>query len=112
MTYFDAVTTREGEARVLTKKRWWNIFTKPHTSLLPADFQQLGRLGVVMYWSTSDPVMLKKLHDSVVQSLRESSLEDIRHAVDMRRSVSPHAAFALLVSIFHPPVTEYITKIW
>ncbi len=111
MTYFDTVTTRDGEARVLTKTRWWNIFANPHTSLMPADFGQLGRLGVVLYWSTSDPTMLKTLHDSVVQSLRESSLADIRDAIDMRESDIPLAAFASLARIFHPPVTKYVRKI-
>jgi len=51
MTYFDTVATPEGEARVLTKKRWWNS----QTSLLPADFQKLGREGVLFHWETNDP---------------------------------------------------------
>jgi hypothetical protein len=111
MTYFDTVATSDGEARVLTKTRWWNIFVNPHTTLMPVDFRQLGRLGVVFYWSTSDPIILKTLHDSVVESLRESSLADIRLAIDMRESDVPLAAFASLVKIFHPSVTKYVRKI-
>ena len=41
----------------------------------------------------------------------ESSLADIRHTIDMRGSDIPLAAFALLVGIFHSPVTKYVRKI-
>jgi len=107
MTYFDTVATPEGEARVLTKKRWWNS----QTSLLPADFQKLGREGVLFHWDTNDPALLKTLHDSLVEGLRTHSLADIRHAIDTGRGVSPRGAYALLVSVLPDSVLQHIRKL-
>ncbi len=110
-TYFSAIETDEGRVHVLTKRRWWGLFPRPHTSIMPANLADLGRLGVVFYWTTSDSTMLEQLHNIAVQSVEKFGLHHIREAAESAR-VEPMAGFLMFCEILPPPASQHIKRIW
>ena len=80
------VSTREGEVLVLTRRLWWWVFPKPHTTLTPRNSGRAGKLGVSFHWSTTDPEILKAHHRVLVQIVQDLGLNFIRTAADANPS--------------------------
>lgn len=82
---------------VLTKTRYLVFLSIPRTSVMPSRVGELGRRGVQFHWTTSDPNVLKGLHNSVVQALREGvGLSELRGIADIGQklmSLGPDVPF-------------------
>ena len=96
---------------VLTKSRWWGIWPKPHTALLLREFGPLGRISVVVFWTTSDAKLLRQLHECMVRSVQEFGLNQLRAAKDVAHS-EPSVALAMFSHILRPPAPQYVKRIW
>lgn len=84
MTLLTKVPTREGDVMVLTKTRYLFVLGIPRTSVMPWHVGELGKLAVQFQWNTKEPAALKKLHNAIVQSLREGvALSELRGIGDI-----------------------------
>ena len=68
---------------VMTKTRYLLVFSIPRTSIMPWRVEQLGRMGVQFQWATKDRNLLERLHNQVIEVLREVSLTDLRSIADI-----------------------------
>lgn len=85
-TFFEVLETTEGPIHILTKTRWLGFIPKPHTSIMPHHAKDLTRLGTLIKWNTSDPVVLRTLHEAVIRLVRDvgvSGMVDIAASVRM-----------------------------
>jgi hypothetical protein len=82
-TFLTRVQTREGEVLVITKTRYLLVFSVPRTSIMPWRVEKLARSGVQFQWSTKDRNLLERLHNQVIEVLREVSLTDLRGIADI-----------------------------
>jgi hypothetical protein len=71
--YSTIAETVEGHAQIMTKSRWMYVVPMPHTSIMPypCSASDLKRLGTFIKWTTDDPAVLAKLHDSIVSLVQE-----------------------------------------
>src|SRR6185312_11203686 len=76
-TYFTAVETSEGLVHVLTKTRWLTVFPMPNTSVMPNGADNLKCLGSFIKWSTGDSTMLARLHEAIVNVVKESGASGV-----------------------------------
>jgi hypothetical protein len=87
------VNTKEGQAHVSTKSRWFYLFPMPHTGAMPypCGAKDLKRLGVFIKWNTSDPATLNTLHAAIVRSVEDlgiSGLVEIANSAKMTEQVA------------------------
>src|SRR5712692_3633248 len=87
------VDTKEGQAHVSTKSRWFYLFPMPHTGAMPypCGATDLKRLGVFIKWNTNDPATLARLHAAIVRSVEElgiSGLVEIAKSAKMKKQVA------------------------
>jgi hypothetical protein len=83
---------KEGQAHISTKSRWMGLVPMPHTGVLPypCSAGEIKRLGIFIKWTSNDPVVLEKLHDSIARLVREigvSGLAEIRDSARMTEGV-------------------------
>lgn len=82
-TFLTRVSTPDGEVVVMTKTRYLLLFRVPRTSIMPWQPKDLGRLGVQFQWTTKNRKLLERLHNQVIEILREVSLTDLRGIADV-----------------------------
>lgn len=90
--FSNIIDTKEGQAHISTKSRWLSIVPMPHTGVMPypCSARDLKRLGTFIKWTTSNPAVLEKLHESIVSLVQEvgvSGLADIRNSARMTEGV-------------------------
>jgi hypothetical protein len=86
------VDTKEGQAHVSTKSRWLYLFPMPHTGVMPypCGATHLKQLATFIKWTTDDPAVLAKLHESIcrlVQEVGVSGLVEIANSARMTERV-------------------------
>lgn len=77
--YDTIVPTTEGTVSVMTRAN------KGLTNIMPAKYSQLGRLGIRIYWTTSDPGTLEECHNGIVELVKETGLPSLRQWADAYR---------------------------
>jgi hypothetical protein len=78
LPYGTAVETLDGTIRVFTnQKGWFGLFLNPHTSIMPVNFADAGRLGTVILWNTIDPDQLFQLHEAIVKLVQEIGADGV-----------------------------------
>ncbi len=85
-TILTNIETREGEiVTVMTKTRHLFLFRLPHTSVMPLQVVELGSRGIQFQWTTNDHDKLELLHELVLQTVRETGLDELRGIVTLAK---------------------------
>lgn len=88
VTLLSKVDTETGEVIVMTKTRYLLFFNMPRTSVMPWHMGELRSLGVQFHWKTSDRVQLERLHNLLLQTLRDGmGLADLRYIAEVGKQL-------------------------
>ena len=92
---------------VMTKKWLYGILPIPHTSIMPKDFSQLGRLGIQINWSTRNVGKLSKCHKKLIELVNEIGLQALRENASERGFV----ALDFWLESLTPELAKHIKRI-
>ena len=85
-TLLSKVQTADGEVTVITKARFLLLLGLSRTSVMPSRLAELGHLGVLFQWASDDPACLERLHNLLLQALREGvGISDLRGIADIAK---------------------------
>jgi hypothetical protein len=74
----DRVPTPQGDVIVITKTRFYFLFTRPRTSVMPYGISEFGRrLGFQAVYRTSDPKILAEFHKFFVACVAAGGFEPL-----------------------------------
>ncbi len=81
--YQTIVATEEGDVTIQTKA------AKACTTVMPAKFSELGRLGVRIVWITSNLEVLEECHGEIIELIKRDGLPALREWADQYREGLP-----------------------
>jgi hypothetical protein len=85
--FFDRIQTVDRVILVTTKTRFYGIFTRPRTYVMPEGFR--GPRGFVARYNTSDPEILEDFHRFWVEGIAYGGFEKLLAAAKQGRVEFP-----------------------